>query len=154
MRSPVQHTIATFRALNANINEPLAFAYLYEAMGEGILNAPSVFGHYSPLYRLRDGNGLFAPEFQIYTPTEAVNRANFIYQMLYENQVNISEFTNVAGNSTNLINAVDARFLDGKMSPAARDAINQALQSSTDNRTRAITAIYLTITSGEFIVQR
>jgi hypothetical protein len=123
-------------------------------MGEAILSSPSVFGHYSPLYRLPNGNGLFAPEFQIYTPTEMVNRANFMYQMMYENRISVQEFTNVAGNTTNLLNAVDARFLDGKMSQQMRDSIATAVQSSTDNKTRAITAIYLVITSGDFVVQR
>lgn len=154
LRSPLQHTLAVFRALGATFNEPLSFAYIYGDMGESILNAPSVFGHYSPMFRLPNGNGLFAPEFQIYTPTESINRANFIYQMLYENRINISEFTNVAGNSTNLIDAVDRRFLDGKMTAQMRDSISAALQSSTDNKTRAITAIYLVVTSGDFIVQR
>lgn len=154
LRSPLQHTIAVFRALNADFNEPLGFAYIYRDMGEGILDAPSVFGHYSPAFRLPDGGGLFAPEFQIYTPTEAVNRANFIYTNMYENRVNISEFTSVAGNSANLINAVNRRFLDGKMSPEMRDSISRALQSATDNKTRAITAIYLVVTSGDFVIQR
>lgn len=154
LRSPLQHTIGVFRALGANFNEPLSFAYIYGSMGESLLNAPSVFGHYSPLYRLPNGNGLAAPEFQIYTPTEAVNRDNFIYQMLYENRISVSEFTSIAGNSNNLINAVDQRFLDGKMTPQMRDSISRALQFSTDNKTRAITAIYLVITSGDFIVQR
>jgi uncharacterized protein (DUF1800 family) len=154
LRTPMQHTIAVFRALGANFNEPLFFAYVYRDMGEGILNAPSVFGHYSPAYRVPNGNGLFGPEFQIYTPTEAVNRANFIYQAMYENWVGVTEFTNLAGNSTNLINAVDQRFLDGKMSPAMRNSIANALPSAQDNKSRAIAAIYLTVTSGDFVVQR
>lgn len=154
LRSPLQHTIAAFRAIGANFNEPLPFAYIYGSMGESLLNAPSVFGHYSPLYRLPNGNGLFAPEFQIYTPTEAVNRANFIYQAIYENWANVSAFTAVAGNTTALIDMVDQRFLDGKMTTEMRDSITRALQASTDNRARAITAIYLVVTSGDFIVQR
>ncbi|HEY8562214.1 MAG TPA: DUF1800 family protein [Pyrinomonadaceae bacterium] len=154
LRTPVQHTIAVFRALGANFNEPLSFAYIYRDMGEGILNAPSVFGHFSPAYRLPQGNGLFGPEFQIYTPTESINRANFIYQMMYENRVSVAEFTNLAGDATALINAVDQRFLDGKMSPAMRDSINNALQTATDNKTRAVTAIYLVATSGDFVIQR
>ena len=154
LRSPLQHTIAVFRALNANFNEPLFFAYVYRDMGEGILDAPSVFGHYSPMYRVPNGNGLFGPEFQIYTPTEAMNRANFIYQAMNENWVSVSEFTALAGNSTNLINAVSERFLDGKMSPATRSSIAAALPSAQDNKSRALAAIYLTVTSGDFVIQK
>jgi uncharacterized protein (DUF1800 family) len=154
LRSPVQHTIAVFRALGANFNEPLFFNYVYRDMGEGILDAPSVFGHYSLMYRVPNGNGLFGPEFQIYTPTEAMNRANFLYQAMNENWVSVSEFTNLAGNSTNLINAIDQRFLDGKMSPAMRDSIAAALPSAQDNKSKALAAIYLVITSGDFVIQK
>jgi uncharacterized protein (DUF1800 family) len=154
LRSPLQQTLAVFRALNANFTEPLSFAYVYRDMGEAILDAPSVFGHYSPNYRVPNGGGLFGPEFQIYTPTEATNRANFLYTTMYENWLSVSEFTALAGNSANLLNAVDQRFLDGKMSPAMRDSITRALPTAQDNKTRAIAAIYLVITSGDFVIQR
>ncbi|MBS1795144.1 MAG: DUF1800 family protein [Acidobacteria bacterium] len=154
LRSPVQHTIAFFRAVGADFNEPLLFAYVYRDMGESVLDAPTVFGHYSPLYRLPNGSGQFGPEFQIFTPTEAVNRANFIYQTMNENWLSISEFTNLAGNPTALIDAIDQRFLGGRMTPAMRDSIARALPSAQDNRSKAIAAIYLVVTSGDFIVQK
>jgi uncharacterized protein (DUF1800 family) len=154
LRSPFQHTIAFLRAMNTNINEPLSFAYLYTGMGESILNAPTVFGHYSPLYKMPGNNQLFAPEFQIYTPTEAVNRANFIYWMMNEGPVDLTPFTSIASNSTQLIDVVDTRLLEGRMTPEMRASITTALQSSTDNRSRALTVLYLVATSGDFIIQR
>ncbi|HEX8246698.1 MAG TPA: DUF1800 domain-containing protein [Pyrinomonadaceae bacterium] len=154
LRSPLQHTVAFLRALNVNINEPLSFAYLYTGMGESIINAPTVFGHYSPLYKMPGNNQLFAPEFQIYTPTESVNRANFIYWMMNEGPVDLTPFTGIASDSTQLINAVNARLLDGKMTPEMRASITKALLSSTDNRSRALTVLYLVATSGDFIIQR
>lgn len=154
LRSPMQHTIAFLRAMNANINEPLSFGYLYTGMGESILNAPTVFGHYSPLYKMPGNNQLFAPEFQIYTPTETINRANFIYWMMNEGPVDLTPFTGIAANSTQLINAVDTRLLDGKMTPEMRASITKALLSSTDNRSRALTVLYLVAASGDFIIQR
>jgi uncharacterized protein (DUF1800 family) len=154
LRSPMQHTIALFRALNINLNEPLLFAYLYGGMGESILNAPTVFGHYSPLYKMPGNSQLYAPEYQIYTPTEAINRANFIYWMLNEGPTDLTPFTGIASNSTQLINAVDTRLLDGKMTPATRASITKALLASTDNRTRALTVLYLVATSGDFVIQR
>ncbi|HEX8735713.1 MAG TPA: DUF1800 domain-containing protein [Pyrinomonadaceae bacterium] len=154
LRSPFQHTIAFLRAMQVNINEPLSFAYLYTGMGESILNAPTVFGHYSPLYKMPGNNQLFAPEFQIYTPTEAINRANFIYWMMNEGPVDLTPFTSVASNSTQLIDAVNTRLLEGRMTPEMRASITTALQSSTDNRSRALTVLYLVATSGDFIIQR
>lgn len=154
LRSPFQHTIAFLRAMNLNINEPLSFAYIYTGMGESILNAPTVFGHYSPLYKMPGNNQLFAPEMQIYTPTEAVNRANFIYWMMHEGPVDLTPFTSIAANSTQLIDAVDTRLLEGRMTPEMRASITTALQASTDNRSRALTVLYLVATSGDFIIQR
>ena len=50
LRTPMQHTIAFTRALNLNPGPASQFAYLFYNMNEGILDAPSVFGHYSPLF--------------------------------------------------------------------------------------------------------
>lgn len=156
LKSPMQHTIGLFRALNANISEPLPFAYVYLGMGEPILDAPSVFGHYSPLYRLPNGQN--APEFQIYTPTEAVNRANFISQMLTgngsPNAIDLTQFMNIATDPVQLTSAVDNRLLYGKMSAATRASIYKALQASSDPKTRVLTVLYLVAMSGEYIVQR
>jgi hypothetical protein len=51
-----------------------------------------------------------------------------------------------------LINLVDASLMQGRMSPSTAQAINVALFASTDNRQRAITALYLTAISAEFAV--
>jgi hypothetical protein len=39
------------------------------------------------------------------------------------------------------------------MSPQTRASIYKALQASTDTRMRALTALYLTAMSGEYLVQ-
>lgn len=156
LRTPLLHTAAIFRAFGYTLTEPLSFAYIYTSFGESILNAPSVFGHYSPMYRLPANNQLYAPEFQIYTPTEAVNRGNFLNQLFTGNGItplDINSFVALAGNQTALVDAVDSRFLYGRMSPAMRQSIYTALQASTDNRTRAITALYLVLMSGDYLVQ-
>ncbi len=155
LRSPMQHTIGLFRALGANFNEPLSFLYIYDSFGESILNAPSVFGHYSPLYRLPSGAP--APEFQIYTPTETVNRANFIYQILgaYSNgAVDLTPFMNIAADPVQLVSAIDNRLLYGRMSQSTRTSIYKALQATSDPKTRVLTVLYLVATSGEYVVQR
>src|SRR5258708_11083958 len=50
LRTPMQHTIALCRALGLDPGPASQFAYLFYAMNEGMLDAPSVFGHYSPLF--------------------------------------------------------------------------------------------------------
>ena len=155
LRTPVQHTIAFLRALNLPSGQPTQFAYIYESMGETLLNAPSVFGHYSPLYRIPK-SPLFGPEFQIYSPAEAVNRANFLYSWMtstYPINPALQPFLGVAGNATALINMADSALLYGRMSPALRTALTNTLPAMPDNYARVFTVLYLTATSGEYLIQ-
>lgn len=154
LRTPMQHTIALARALNLNVGKASGFNYLFYYMNEGMLDAPSVFGHYSPTYHIPK-SPLFGPEFQIYSPSDAVNRANFFYSMIYFYPMNpaLQPLANIAGNPTALITAVDNALLFGRMSPQTRTAIAAALPSQADNNARAVTAVYLTVTSGEYLVQ-
>src|SRR5215467_2595593 len=77
----MQHTAALCRALGINPGLISKLDATFSAMNERILDAPTVFGHYSPLYRI-PGSPLFGPEFKIYSPSEAVNRANFFYSLI------------------------------------------------------------------------
>jgi hypothetical protein len=155
LRTPVQHTIALMRALTIPTGDPSQYAYIYDSMGESMLNAPSVFGHYSPMFRI-PRTSLFGPEFQIYSATDAVNRANLFYSFFYNPwPINpaLQPFVNVAGNSTALVNAVDNALLYGRMSPQMRTAILNALPAMYDNNQKVMTVLYLTATSGDYLVQ-
>jgi uncharacterized protein (DUF1800 family) len=155
LRSPMLYFLAVSRAMQNATPHQNPSAYIYYTMGEGMLDPNSVFAHYSPLYRIPKTT-LYGPEFQIYSPTEAINRGNFLYQSLgaYSNNAyNLTPFVNIAADPVQLVNAVDNMFLYGRMSQATRDSIYKALQASNDNRTRALTVLYLTAMSGEFLVQ-
>ncbi len=157
LRTPVQHTTAVCRALAINPGKATQFAYLFYDMNEGMLDAPSVFGHYSPMYRIPKSNGLYGPEFQIYSPSDAVNRANFLYYLMADPwpiDPALAPLIAIAGNPTALVNAVDNLLLYGRMSASTRASITTALASMPDNNARVLTAVYLTVTSGEHLVQR
>jgi len=53
LRTPMQHTTALARALGYNVGAASQFAYLFYGMNEGLLDAASVFGHYSPRSGIR-----------------------------------------------------------------------------------------------------
>ncbi len=155
LRTPVQHTIALMRALSIPTGDPSQYAYIYYSMGEGMLDAPSVFGHYSPMFRI-PRTSLFGPEFQIYSATDAINRANLFYSFFYNPwPINpaLQPFVNVAGNSAALVNAVDNALLYGRMSPQMRTAILNALPAMYDDNQRVMTALYLAATSGDYLIQ-
>ncbi|APR74883.1 Hypothetical protein A7982_00229 [Minicystis rosea] len=77
LRTPFQHAAFFVRTLGIDPGPASLFAYLFYSMDEGILDAPSVFGHYVPTYRIPK-TSLFGPEFQIYSPSDAVNRAKLV----------------------------------------------------------------------------
>ncbi|MGH3055216.1 MAG: DUF1800 family protein, partial [Gaiellaceae bacterium] len=156
LRTPMQHTIALARALGLNVGAASQFAYLFYNMNEGLLDAASVFGHYSPTYHIPK-TALYGPEFQIYSASDAVNRANFFYSLMYNPwPINpaLQPFVALAGNPAMLVNAVDNALLFGRMSPSTRAALLTALPSMPDNNARTLTALYLTAMSGEYLVQR
>ncbi len=155
LRTPMQHTIALSRALNLDPGPASQFAWLFYDMNEGLLDAPSVFGHYSPYYRVPK-SALYGPEFQIYSASEAVNRGNFFYWLMADPwpiDPALQPFVSAASYPTNLLNAVDKTLLYGRMSPGLRAAILKAMPTQYDNNARALAALYLTLMSGEYLVQ-
>ena len=57
------------------------------------------------------------------------------------------------GNATTLINAVYNALLYGRMTPQMRTALTNALPAMTDNYQRTMTVLYLTATSGDYLIQ-
>jgi len=156
LRTPVQELIAMSRALNVPIGAASNFNYLLLGMGEDELNAPSVFGHYSPSFRIPK-TALFGPEFQIYTATESINRANFLYSLWFGSggtlHPALAPFASLAADPVALTTAVDNALLYGRMAGTTRTAIQQSLPQMYDSTQKVLSALYLTVTSGDFLVQ-
>jgi uncharacterized protein (DUF1800 family) len=160
LRSPLLHHIALFRILGANIPQPSQFIYVYDSMGESFLTAPSVFGHYSPSYRIpKQTPPLFGPEYQIHGPGELVNRGNFLWNYMSYYQTGIWDLQwlfNLGSNHAACVDAVDNLLLYGRMSPGLRQALLTSLQNSAtagaDAKMRALTVLYLTAMSSEYLV--
>lgn len=162
LRTPLQHHIALFRVLGGTIAQPSQITYVYDNMGESVLNAPSVFGHYSPLFRIpKQTPPLSGPEFQIHGPGELVNSGNFLWSYLSYYQTGIWDLQwlfSLGSNHTACVDAVDNLLLYGRMSQGMRQQLLTALQSSqtagADAKMRALTVLYLTAMSSEYLVVR
>jgi len=156
LRDPLQHIAATLRALNGGFQPGSQLGWEIGRTGQVPLTPPSVFGHYAQLFRLPQTT-LFAPEFQIYTPTEATLRGNFMWSLLTQPganmRVNLQPFTAVANNTTALIDAVDQQLLWGRMSSAMRLSLANAINAQPDATQRVQTALYLTLLSGQHAIQ-
>ena len=159
LRDPVLHTLALTRALGGRVVSGRTLFWDYTLMGERLADAPSVFSFYSPLAPLPGGSGLAGPEFQLYAGSQAVRRANFVLALLEGRlaaglQVDLTPFVNVAGQPQALVALVERTLLQGRLSASARQAIGEAVFKSTDLRQRALTALYLTAVSGDYVVQK
>ncbi len=156
LRDPMQHVAATARALGGGFLPTNAVTWELSLMAQEPLTPPSVFGFYSPLFRLPQTT-LSAPEFQIYTPTEATLRGNLLWQMLVQPganwRIDLSPYQAVAGNTTALVDAVDQNLLWGRMPQAMRQSLANAINAQPDAQQRVLTAIYLTLLSGQHAVQ-
>lgn len=163
LKDPLLHTISLIRALGGTVSNPQNLHWDFSLMGQRIAGAPSVFSFYSPLKPLPgSGNsGWYGPEFQIYSPSHAVRRANFLLGILSGQwagamQLDISPYTNAASDPQALMQLVNKNLLQGRMSATARQAIGEAVWATTSGgaKERALTALYLTAITAEFAVQR
>jgi uncharacterized protein (DUF1800 family) len=160
LRDPVLHTLSLVRVLGGQVSSARNLFWDYSLMGERLAQAPTVFGFYSPMAPLPGNTGFFGPEFQLYSGSQAVRRANFVLALLDGSlggaiNVDIAPFLNVAQDPQALMALVERTLLQGRMSVAARQAIGEAVfKVSSDMKQRALTALYLTAITGEYVVQK
>ncbi len=138
-------------------------------MAQNTWTPPSVFGFYSPGFRL-PGTGLNAPAFQIYAESTAVRRANFVNTLVFGTiglpsyappgatsvTVDLAPWTSLAADPAALVADLDQRLMQGRMSTAMRDTIVAAVAATpaSSPTTRARTALYLVAASPQYQVQR
>lgn len=159
LKDPMLHTLSLVRALGGKVVDPKNILWDYFLMGERLAQAPSVFSFYSPLTALPENPGFVGPEFQIYSGSHAVRRANFVLEMLSGNMagsiaIDITPYVTAAKDPQALMALVNANLLQNRMSESSRQAIGTAVFNISDMKQRALTALYLTAITAEFAVQR
>ncbi len=157
LRDPVLHVIGLARALGVQVANPAQFLYVMSTLGQLVLSPPTVFSFYSPLAPLPGDPSRYGPEFQLYTPALAIQRANFIYAILSGGfgssfPVDLTPFQALASNPAALVELVNQRLLFGRMSDELRAALIELAQATTDPKQRVIGTVYLTAISSEFAV--
>lgn len=159
LREPVLYFTTLLRALDGQLNPERSFRWsVGREMGQVLLEPPSVFNYFSPLHRLGPDD-LFAPEFQIYSPTAAVFRENLMYRFVNESyrdevEINLEPFFALVQEPDELVGLVDKTFFYGRMSPQMRQVLVEAVGAQTDHvRRRTMTAMYLALSSGEYLIQ-
>jgi hypothetical protein len=157
LKNPIYFIVAFVRAMNGTIPVGTIIPYTFVAMGEPVVQPPSVFYYYSPLYHLPLNPMLYGPEFQIYTPTESVEEANLVQNIITQPNsdptIDLSAFNAAVASTPTLLDLADQKFFYGRMPAQIRSAIATAIDANTDNPSRVFTAVYLPVLAGQYQVQ-
>jgi hypothetical protein len=161
LREPVLFVIGLLRAVGAQSDGARVISDTTN-MGQRLLYPPTVFSYFSPDYEI-PATSLLGPEFQILNTATIFPRVNFVNSFAFGSlgsgtTVNLTPFANIAGNTTQLLDALDLLLMHGRMPPQIRTSITTALNAipagSNQNLSKARTAIYLVATSSQYNVQR
>ncbi len=159
LKDPILHVMGLGRALNASLGDPGSFQYVFSNLSQRVLTPSTVFSFYSPTAKIPSDQSLFGPEFQLYPPALAIQRANFIYGIL-TNQfgstfgVDMTPFRVIANDTAALVEKVNTTLMMGRMTPQLRQIIVDATNAIpvSDPNQRALGAVYLAAISSEYSV--
>jgi uncharacterized protein (DUF1800 family) len=157
LREPVLWLAAVLRALDATVNDTSTFAGRVSVLGQNIHYPPTVFSYYMPGYQVA-GTGLLGPEFQLLTPTTALDRANFVNAIVYQNLgagavIDFTNWISLARNPKQLVDEIDVIFFRGTMPFEMWQTILGAVLATEGERAKAQAALYLAASSGYYSVQ-
>ncbi|MCC7127019.1 MAG: DUF1800 family protein [Acidobacteria bacterium] len=162
LKDPILHVLGLGRALGVTLATPANIQGSFSSLQQSLLTPSTVFSYYNLLTALPGNLALMGPEFGIYPPALAVQRANFLYRVL-DGQVASSlpvvldPFIAVAASSDTLVDLVNQTLMFGRMSSDLRSLIVAATNAITgtsayDMRQRALGALYLAAVSSEYSV--
>lgn len=166
LREPVIFMTSVLRSLNST-DTGTSLAGRDDAMGENILDSPTVFNFFPPDYVIPQNyfnppqQGIFGPEFALETPTTAVNRANFVSTVVFGSLrssvlATLNSYNSLASSSpTGLVDALNSRLMHNQMSSGMRSTIINAVSfyPASSASTRVQTAVYLILSSSQYQVQ-
>jgi len=166
LSEPALFVTTILRGLNATVTDHPFMSDRAEQMGQKVLYPPSVFSYFSPGYRVRGTNNgvgapLVGPEFQILTSVTALERANFVGDLLGGSfganvAFDLSPFSSLARDPGALVDYCNLLFMGGRMSPEERTEIMTAVRATpqTNVNERARTALYLTLVAAQSQIDR
>jgi uncharacterized protein (DUF1800 family) len=157
IQDAVLNVIGLGRALDAVVGDTSQFMYVLSNLSQYPLTPHSVFSFYSPLAPLPHNPSLHGPEFAIYSPSHAIQRANFVYGLLTNQfgsamQFDLAPFVAAAADANALVTLVDQKLFQGTMSAALRNVLVTSALTTSDKTQRAIGALYLAAISSEYLV--
>lgn len=163
LQEPALFMAGMVRAFGGTMTNQNYYATDLANMGEDVFSSPSVFNYYTPGYSV-PGTTLMGGEFQIFSPNNAILRANEVTNLFGQwgssvqdygpgTTVDLTPFLPLAANPSTLVNALDLTLTHGAMPAAMKSAIVAAVASNTDGNLRQVQqACYLILTSNYYNV--
>jgi uncharacterized protein (DUF1800 family) len=172
LKEPLLRLTQFWRAYNArSATGSFGSTRAHLSIGQGPLQAPSVFNFFSPFYAPTGefrASALVAPEFEIATEFLNTETTNVFYTFCFgfnsqtpglkpdDVYIDINPEVEIATDAAALIDMVDGRLLGGSMSTTLRNELGRLLSEipPDDRINRAASAIFIVASSPEFAVQR
>jgi len=163
LQEPALFIAGMVRAFGGTMNDQNYFAWDLQNQGENIFSPPSVFNYYAPDTGVQ-GTALMGGEFQIYTPNNAVLRANLVSNLFgqWDNPVatygpgttvDLTPYETMGGNPAQLVDALDLTLTHGTMPAEMKSIIQTAIAGETGGNLRRVErGIFLILTSGYYNV--
>jgi uncharacterized protein (DUF1800 family) len=166
LREPILFIANILRAFGA-ASDGAAPVSNATGMSEAPLDSPSVFNFFPPTFNI-PGTPLLGPEFSLQTTATALLRANFVNSFVFVannigtgTTVDFTPYASLAANPASpgqLLDSLNTLLLHGAMDSATRAsilaAVNAVPAGSTQNLSRAKTAIYLILSSSQYQVEQ
>jgi uncharacterized protein (DUF1800 family) len=163
LQEPVLYIAGVIRAFGGKMNDQNYYSWVIPPQGQNLFSPPSVFNYYAPNYGV-PGTSLMGGEFQIYTPNNAILRANMISDLFRQysdpvqtfgpgTAVDLSAFVQMASNPAGLVSALDLTLTHGTMPSAMKSTIVTAVTGETGGNLRRVQkAVYLILSSSYYNV--
>jgi hypothetical protein len=163
LQEPALFLSGMVRAFGGQMNDQNYYASELADMGQDLFNPASVFNYYAPNYSV-PGTNLLGGEFQIFSPNNAIVRANEVSSLFsqYSNPVqsygpgtsiDLTAFLPLASNPAVLVSALDLTLTHGIMPAAIKSTITTAVTADNlGSLHRVQTACYLILTSNYYNV--
>ena len=163
LQEPALFLSGMVRAFGGQMNDQNYYAGELANMGQDLFSPASVFNYYAPNYSV-PGTNLLGGEFQIFSPNNAIVRANEVSSFFsqYSNpvqsygpgtSVDLTAFLPLASNPATLVSALDLTLTHGIMPAAMKSTITTAVTADNlGSLHRVQTACYLILTSNYYNV--
>ena len=163
LQEPALFIAGMVRAFGGTMTDENYYSTDLANMGQDLFTSPSVFNYYAPDYGV-PGTSLMGGEFQIFSPNNAIVRANEVSGLFSQwgsqiqnygpgTVVDLTPFLPLAANPATLVSALDLTLTHGVMPAAMKSAIVAAVSAETGGSLRQVQrACFLILTSNYYNV--